>query len=133
MKINQRNVALILWINWVIFLPIYMNAIVLVIVVPVGYTLMLGLPLLIFAPPLGLMILLNSAFYGWIFYLAAQLFSYLICYSKSKTFRLILLGIILLSSFSITFIPIYGQGSAWRSGSFEGTSFWKAIPKNLQK
>ena len=125
--LNQKTIWLMLWICFNLWLPTYVFAFIFIVVIPTSWTAIGGLIILIKAPPLGLVILLNAAIYGWLFSSLAKQLSIGICYFEQVWLRALLLVVILLASLTITFEPIYGSGSAWRSGNLLGKSFWSLL------
>ena len=87
--------------------------------------------MLVTGPPFGLIILLNAIVYGLLFAGIAKLLSIGICYFRQSWLRALLLTAILLSSLTITSIPIYGSGSAFGSGSVPGKSFWSLLTEGF--
>ena len=125
--LNQKTIWLTLWLCFNLWLPTYMFAFILILIFPNVGTAIWGLILLVTAPPFGLVILLNAAIYGWLLSYLAKLLSIGICYFEQSWLRALLLIAILLISLTITFVPIYGSGSAWGSGSMPGKSFWSLL------
>lgn len=127
LHLTQKTIWLTLWIGFNLWLPTYMFAFILILVIPTSWTAIWGLILLMKAPPLGLVLLLNAAFYSWLLYVLARLLSIWICYFSQVWVRAVLLVLVLLCSLIVTFEPIYGSGSGWGSGSFPGKTFWSLL------
>ena len=88
-----------------------MFAFILILIFPNVGTAIWGWILLVTAPPLGLIILLNAAIYGWLLSYLAKLLSIGICYFEQGWLRALLLIAVLLACLTITFVPIYGSGT----------------------
>ena len=124
---DSKIIKWILWITWISLLPVKIFGAIFILIMPTIQTLFYGIPLLIFGPPLGILILLNGLFYGAILFLIASITGYLINKVPHKLLQYGLILLILYCSFKVTFIPVYGSGNAWRSGRTEGTTLWKYL------